>query len=398
MTPPGTTGSRAPRLAVDNDGLWVQYSSNEGLGRVTPEGLIFATYSRGADLICAAVDGAWLRSPVRDGRDISATPDRPPQREPRSSIIHVDRVGAVSTVPVDGIATFMRTEHGTLFVSVHHEPWTRVRVDYGDSPRPRGGDRYRVVWSDSLLSLPLDMPRPDALVRPDHLATNAPGDTSYLQDYADESYNEAHLRKRADGGGVRWHWGRQAAGRDRSVIRAYATTADPHLLWTSEIDGRWVMRGTAENHRAWLLTRGSTRSGGHTRLEVWDAHNRSMSELPEIADLDISAHRWPTGSRPPDHDSYVRWYVSRLHGVEFSHWVSDVKAAFVGHWPDGHIKLTYRHQKYPGLRISTRIDIYDELGRKNHDLLRYGSVELSEQADTCDYPSVSLAVNGVLHA
>lgn len=399
MTAPGTTGSRAPRLAVDDEGLWVQYSPDEGLGRITPEGLIFAAYSRGADLICASIDGAWLRPPVNGRRDISTTPDRPPQREPRSSIIHVDRAGAVSTVAVDGIASFMRTEHDTLYVSVLHEPWTRVLVDYGDSPRPPGGDRYRVAWADSLLSLPLDMPRPDALIRPDHLATTAPSDTSYLQDYADESYNEAHLRKRADGDGVRWHWGRQTVGRDRSVIRAYDTTADdPQLLWTSEIDGRWVMRGTAENHRAWLLTRGSMRSGGHTRLEVWDAHSRSVSTLTHIDDLDIAAHRWPTGPRPADHDSFVHWYVSRLDGVEFSARVSDVKATFVGDWPDGHIELTYRHRNYPGLRISSRIDIYDEVGRKNHDLLRYGSVELSEQADTCDYPSAALAVNGILHA
>lgn len=78
MTPPGTTGSRAPRLVVDDEGLWVQYSPDEGLGRITPVGLIFAAYSRGADLICAADDGAWLRPPVNGRRDISATPDRPP--------------------------------------------------------------------------------------------------------------------------------------------------------------------------------------------------------------------------------------------------------------------------------------------------------------------------------
>ncbi|ETD32800.1 hypothetical protein [Williamsia sp. D3] len=400
MTPPGTTRPRqAPRFAVDEEGVWIQYSPDEGLGRITPEGLMFATYSRGADLICAAADGAWLCPPVEAQRDISTTPDRPPWREPQSSITHVDRIGAVSTVAVDGIAWLMRAEHDTLYVSVHHEPWTRVPVDYGDMPQPPGGDRYRVVWSDSLLSLPLNEPHPDTLVRPGDLATSAPIDTSYLQDYADESYNEAHLRKRADGDGARWHWGRRAADRDRSVIRAYDTNgADPHLLWTSEIDGRWVMRGTAENHRAWLLTRGSTRSGGHTRLEVWDAHKRTMSTLSEIQDLDISAHRWPTGPRPPDHDSYARWYVSRLDGVEFSDRVSNVRATFVGDWPDGYIELTYRHQKYPGLLISSRINIYDEVGRKDHAFLRYGDLDLREQADTCAYPPASLAVNGVLQA
>ncbi|WP_156045349.1 MULTISPECIES: hypothetical protein [Actinomycetes] len=53
----------------------------------------------------------------------------------------------------------------------------------------------------------------------------------------------------------------------------------------------------------------------------------------------------------------MHWYVSRLDGLEFSDRVSDVKATFLGDWPDGHIELTYRHQKYPGLLISSRIEI-----------------------------------------
>ena len=46
-------------------------------------------------------------------------------------------------------------------------------------------------------------------------------------------------------------------------------------------------------------------------------------------------------------------------------------------------------------RLHTTVDA---VGRKNHDFLHYGTVGLLEQAGTCAYPSVSLAVNGVLHA
>ena len=399
--PEMASGLRKPaarRIEVDDQGIWIQYSVDDALGRLGPSGLMFATYSRGACLLCAGVDGAWLRPEEPKRRDISTTPDRPPQQEPRSSLLHVDLTGSVSTIPVDGIVWNTQAEEGVLYVSVHHEPWTRVRVDYGDSPPPPGGDRYRVVWASSGLSLPLDVSHPEALRRPEHIATSWAKDTSYSQDYADETYNEAHLRKRAVGHGVRWHWGQTAHGSKTTLVRAYIDSqTDPGLVWTNEIDERRVVRGVAEQHRAWLLTRGSTRSGGRTQLEVWDADTRTVSTLPTMDGLDISAHRWPPGPRPADHESYTRWCVAYFDGLRFTDKVSEVAARFVGDWPDGAVELTYRHNAYPGLRICCRIGIYDTLGRKREEPFGWDVAQLIEQADTHDYPSASLAVNGVLY-
>ncbi|MCF3941119.1 hypothetical protein [Gordonia tangerina] len=387
------------RIDVDDQGFWIQYAPDEPLGRIGPDGLIFATYTHGAELICCGVDGAWLKPPAPKRNDISPTPDRPPRREPKSTLLHVDRTGSMSTIPVDGIVFHAHAEEGTLFVSVHHEPWTRELVDYGDTPPPTGGDRYRVVWANSGLSVRLDAPHPDALVRPDHIATTWSKDTSYTQDYADPTYNEAHLRKRAVGYGVRWHWGRRTPGKERTIVRAYTDTGtDPEPLWTKEIDDRWVMRGAAEHHRAWLLTRGSTRSGGRTRLEVWDADAQSVSMMSAIDDIDISAHRWPLRPRPVDHDSYAQWCVTFFDGTRFAHQVSDVQAEFVGDWPDGVVELTYRHIAYPGLFIRSRVGIYDALGRKRQEPFGWIVTELLEQAGTHAYPSASLAVDGVLYA
>ncbi|MBM7279089.1 hypothetical protein JTZ10_15150 [Gordonia rubripertincta] len=395
------SGLRKPsarRIAVDDQGIWIQYSSDDALGRIGPDGLMFATYSRGADLLCAGVDGAWLRPEEPNRRDISTTPDRPPRREPRSSLLHVDLTGVVSTIPVDGIIWNTQTEEGTLYVSVHHEPWTRVRVDYADSPPSPGGDRYRVVWANSGLSLSLGAPRPDALRRPENIATSWAKDTSYSQDYADETYNEAHLRKRAVGHGVRWHWGHKAHGNKTTLVRAFTDNpTDAELLWANEIDDRRVVRGVAEQHRAWLLTRGSTRSGGRTQLEVWGADTCTVSTLPTFDGLDISAHRWPPGPRPADHHSYAQWCADYFDGMKFTDKVSEVRARFVGDWPDGAIELTYRHHAYPGLRICSRIGIYDALGRKREDPFGWDAALLIEQADTHDYPAASLAVNGVLY-
>lgn len=64
--PEMASGLRKPsarRIEVDNQGIWIQYSVDDALGRLGPSGLMFATYSRGADLLCAGVDGAWLRPP-----------------------------------------------------------------------------------------------------------------------------------------------------------------------------------------------------------------------------------------------------------------------------------------------------------------------------------------------
>ena len=210
------------RIEVDDQGFWIQYAPDEPLGRIGPDGLKFATYTHGAELICCGVDGAWLRTRGPSPPDISRMPDRSPQQEPKSALLHVDRNGATTTIPVDGIVWHTQAEEGTLFVSVHHEPWTRELVDYGNTPPPSGGDHYRVVWANSGLSVRLDAPHPEALMRPDDIATTWSKDTSYSQDYADETYNEEHLRKRAVGHGVRWHWGRRTPGKERTIVRAYA--------------------------------------------------------------------------------------------------------------------------------------------------------------------------------
>ncbi|MCK5755664.1 MAG: hypothetical protein KAH46_23450, partial [Mycobacterium sp.] len=49
------------RIEVDDQGFWIQYAPDEPLGRIGPDGLIFATYTRGAELICCGIDGAWLQ-------------------------------------------------------------------------------------------------------------------------------------------------------------------------------------------------------------------------------------------------------------------------------------------------------------------------------------------------
>jgi hypothetical protein len=390
---PGTGPRRAPRIAVDDDGFWIQYSVEDGLGRIGPQGLMSATYCCGAELICAGVDGAWLRRPASTGRDISTSPTMPPRHEPRSSIVHVDRAGDMTSVPVEGIVYSMRAEQRTLFVSVKQEPWSRVLIDYGDG-RPR--DRYRVEWATSTLALSLDDHRPSAVTRENHATATGPVDTSYMQDYADQTYNEAHLRKRADGTGVRWHWGSEAS-RDRcTIVRAIATD-DGRLLWENEISDGWVLRGTAEAHRAWLLIRRTTRSGGGTRLEVWDSESQTHQHLAALDELDISEHRWPLGQQPADHESYVRYRVAQF-AAPFSERVSDVHATYVGGWPDGFIELTYHHVAYPGLTIRSKVNLYDEVGRKIEGVYHWASSSLFEQAGTNHYPSASLAVNGVLDA
>lgn len=58
------SGLRKPaarRIEVDDQGIWIQYSSDDALGRLGPVGLLFATYSRGADLLCAVPDGAFAQ-------------------------------------------------------------------------------------------------------------------------------------------------------------------------------------------------------------------------------------------------------------------------------------------------------------------------------------------------
>lgn len=307
--------------------------------------------------------------------------------------MHIDRTGEATSVPVDGIVYSMRAELGTLFVSIKNEPWSRVLIDYGDG-RPR--DRYRVEWTTSTLALPLDEHPPAALTRADHTTTTGPIDTSYMQDYADQSYNEAHLRKRADGDGIRWHWGSEASRDRRTIVRAVARD-DARLLWENEVSDGRVLRGTAEAHRAWLLIRATTRSGGGTRLEVWDAKSQTTQYLAAIDELDISNHRWPLGQQPADHDSYVRYQVAQF-GSAFSDRVSEVTATYVGDWPDGYIELTYRHVSYPGLTLRSTVKLYDEAGRKIKDVYYWVSSNLFEQAGTHDYPSASLAVDGVLDA
>ena len=216
-----------------------------------------------------------------------------------------------------------------------------------------------------------------------------------MQHYADQSYNPAHLRKRADSPTLRWHWGREDRSREAMVVRAFDTVTG-ELVWENwTVDG-WVMRAAATGTRLWVVLMLFTRAGGGTRLEVWDARDHGVTVVDALDDLDVSAHRWPLVHRPADHTSYVDHWVSRLDGSNFSEPVSEVAARWVGDWPDGYIELTYRRDGYPGLLLRDRLPLYDAVGRRlNQDT--YDPTDwLFEKAGTREYPATSRAVDGIL--
>ncbi|MGZ8179537.1 hypothetical protein ACXVUM_16535 [Williamsia sp. SKLECPSW1] len=391
---PGEPRGRPPRTAATNEGFWIQNGDSDEVALIDLEGVRSVSYAAGAELAAAGVDGAWLKRPSKLPRDLSTSPNVPPRYEPTSSLLRIGLDGVLSLVPVDGWVWNVRHEHGVLFVYVMQQPWERVLVDGTGDGTDRAA-RYRVAWAQSTLTVALDDPAPAALDREHHAASWLPTDTSYLQHYADQSYNPEHLRKRADSTTLRWHWGREDRWNEAMVVRAFDVVTG-ELTWENRTVDGWVMRATAAGTRLWVVLKLFTKAGGGTRLEVWDARDRSVTVVDSVEGLDVSAHRWPLVHRPADHASYVDHWVSRLDGSSFSEHVSEVSARWVGDWPDGHIELTFRHDGYPGLLLRDRLPLYDAVGRRfNQDT--YDPTDwLFEKAGTCAYPASTHAVEGIL--
>lgn len=47
--------------------------------------------------------------------------------------------------------------------------------------------------------------------------------------------------------------------------------------------------------------------------------------------------------------------------------IDDVAVRLEGDWPDSTLELTFRHDRWPGLRLRRRYELFDECGRPRHE-------------------------------
>lgn len=327
--------------------------------------------------------------PRRRRPDIAPSPDIPPSRPPSQPPLLVALPGGgTRLVDVDGALLSVEFDESTLFVGIEHDPW--VRVPKG----AEGRDGYEVYYSTSVMRVPLSGPIPER-IGPDTHPYVQDRDPGYTSEYADVSYNEAHRRKRAFGDGIRWHWGKDSARSHTTIVRAYrGRRTDPVRAFT--VPGVWVTHGAAGFDRVWLVVTPESGSGRGRSVLTGSVDGEVLHPL-RVDDIDITDRCWPVGPAPLDHDSYVRYCLRGLDGMQFSDRVTDVTACYVGQWPSGQIHIYFRHVNYPGLTLVARRNLYDEQGVRLEDFRKYVPVELMEQAGTCAYPPSSDAADGVLY-
>ncbi|MET4611641.1 hypothetical protein ABIC28_002633 [Rhodococcus sp. PvR044] len=298
---------------------------------------------------------------------------------------------------VEGKLATLDFDEDALLLGVEDAPWVRVprRSDRGKVVP----DEYVVQYTKSWLQLPWTAAVPSLISRAQHLsARQAPamGAGWHTSEYADAHYNEAHHRKRASGGGIRWYWGKDDARPEITVIRAFRD-GDPEPLRVLELRDVRVIHGAVASGRLWLVVRPETHTGEGRYVITCTVDSGTVNRVGAADGLDISAHCRPVGPQPLDHDSYVQYCLRKLDGFRFSDHVSNVEANYVGTWPDGRIHLRFTHTHYPGLTLVARLNLYDEGGERLKDIMKYARVELMEQAGTRAYPPVTHAVDGVLY-
>jgi hypothetical protein len=203
-------------------------------------------------------------------------------------------------------------------------------------------------------------------------------------------------RKRAFGDGVCWFWGQDDTRPGITVIAAYrnGATAPARVL---ELDDIRIVDGAVAGEQLWLIGSSDARVGEGRQVLICTVDSEVVHRVGSADAVDISGHCWPVGPEPLDHRSYVRYCLRRLEGLQFSDVVSNVRARYVGQWPDGRIHLSFTHARYPDLTLVTRLNLYDEQGERLEDIMKYVPVRLMEQADTGAYPPASCAVDGVLY-
>lgn len=388
--PPPPAGSRPPTIEADADGLWVQNHRDGPLARVCVDGIVRGEYLEDHQLICAGPAGAWCARFPRRRADIASAPDVPPRRPIRRPTLLVALPeGGTRRVVVDAAAMVsVDFDESSLFVSVEHDPWERIPVA---REAGAGRDGFAVRYRSSVLQVPLGGPVPDR-IGPDttpHARGHRAGHTS---EYADQTYNEDHRRKRAVDAELRWHWGIEPAGSGDTIVRAYRSEA-PRPVVEIDLPGARVAHGAAAAGRLWMVTTSNTSTD--RSFLVADTGGR-LHPVP-VDGIDISDLCWPVGPEPLDHDAYVAYCVRGLDGLRFSDEVDQVSAAYVGGWPDGRVHVSFRHVDYPGLTLVARLSLYDERGARLDRFLGYVRPLLLEQAGTRAYPPASDAADGVLY-
>ncbi|OZD40497.1 hypothetical protein CH252_28920 [Rhodococcus sp. 06-1477-1B] len=380
--------SPALTIASHADRVWLQYRGTDVLSCVTVDGVHHAEYLEGSHLLTAGSSGAWCFRPTRTRDDVARTADEPPLPRPRSRppLLLAHPGGGTSPIDVDGVLVAADFDEQSVHLAVEHTPWSRT---YRGTPTPAG---YVLQQSKSWIHLPLDAST-TRIELDDYPRSRADG-AWHTSEYTDITYNELHRRKRAIGDGVRWHWG--VTGRHGGVLIAKAFRAGSSTpVCEIELPEVRAYEGTAYGDQLWLLVRSVDGASRHlVRLSI----DTAESELDTaIDDLDITGYCRPVAPAPPDHASYVRYCIRRLDGRRFSKRMHDVRGEFIGDWPHGRLHISFTHDDYEGLTVVTRLNLYDEQGRRLDDITCYAPTELMEQADTRAYPDRSRAVGGVLY-
>ncbi|WP_137874280.1 hypothetical protein [Rhodococcus sp. Q] len=148
--------------------------------------------------------------------------------------------GGMSRVEVDAAAIVsVEFDEASLFVGVEHEPWTREPVR---AESPGASTAFELRYQSSVLQIPLDATIPQRIGPATHPCPMRRS-VEYAGEYADQSYNEAHRRKRAFDGELRWYWHVDRHLGGRTVVRVYDDGGPSEPVTAFELPGVRVAHG-----------------------------------------------------------------------------------------------------------------------------------------------------------
>lgn len=399
VPPPGVT-TGFPAVLGDGESLWIQHDTGGPVVRVGPGGVVAAGWVGGelsGQRLAACGPGvAWCTTPPPEDEFVR-TGEAPAGFLGYGELRRIDGAGVVDTVVVGRGVLEVRSSPDGLLVAAVGDEYGRRAWDSGQDRISRGLRWYRIPWDveppehltdEFVLHDPVPPPRiPQMTFIHGHEnfagepAVRAAGRLWFVEPSAERPRN-----------GRLWErWTLFACDESRNVLASW-DLGDGEVASTTSSAGRVVVAVGRFQRSSPAFRRDRV-----VDVEAFDARDGSRTNLLADGPFDVSEFCRPTGPRPVEADSFVRYETERVQDRTDrlrQAGAQDVRVEPTGEWPDTEVEVTMTVPERPGVRLRLRMPLFDELGRPLGP--RYDDAQLADSLEVHFLPLAEHARDGFL--
>ncbi len=376
-------------------GLWVQPSRTGPVALIGEEGVIRSDDAMGARLQAVSEVGAWC---LPDS-------DSPGGKTVRTVVL-LRPDGSRATLTFDRGVSALRSDREGVYARVEYTEDTST-----PDPSPR-----RQHW--------IKVPNPSAMQNKKHYLV----DELFVRKYpkvpnrwvngtlAVGSPWHAPPHPSNPGvlcAGLRWALGSEQRYLPR--LRALVTGHDPasnREIHHFDLGVGEVLAAAPVEPYIWIALRRAPRASQRNNQSVellrLDTRTGHLETLVAPNSIDITQQCWPVQRQPDEVDTYVEYQRQRFAALD-SYWKDShdgqphplvpgmyaFRSELVGNWPETHLRMSFFHECYPGIRLVKTEPLFDELGRPTPPA--HPDIELWEGFNTGQWPPASEAIQATLY-